>query len=161
LIELPTDFNPTVVVNEFVESTAATLTLPASLTSTERSEMHHLAQHLGLEHVSRGVAENRFLTLAKPGVIVGEPTLRKTMSSELIVQAQESQVIPSASNIAEILATAPAQCEDVYSMEDRPEPKKRGRKPGSKKTVVAVDAVDAVGITDEAPRYNTRSRNKI
>jgi hypothetical protein len=91
LIELPTYFNPTVVVTEFVASTASTLALPVSLTSTERSEMHQLAQHLGLEHVSRGVAENRFITLAKPGVIVGEPNLRKTMSSELIVLDQEKK----------------------------------------------------------------------
>ncbi len=67
--------------------------LPASLTFTQRSEIHQLAHHHGLGYVSRGVDENRFLTAAKPGVIIGERTLRKTMVSELVVQGQESQVL--------------------------------------------------------------------
>jgi hypothetical protein len=37
----------------------------------------------------------------------------------LVVQGQESQVLPTASNVAEVLAAAPVQQADIYSMEEQ------------------------------------------
>jgi hypothetical protein len=93
-------------------------------------------------------------------------TLRKTMSSELVVQGQDSQVIPTASNIADVLVTAPIQKTDVYSMDEKAAPKKRGRKPDSKKAkssdVAAVDATaEAEGVTTLAHLKNARNTIKI
>jgi hypothetical protein len=77
------------------------------------------------------------------------------VSSELVVQGQDSQVLSTASNVAEVLAAAPVH-ESIYSMEEKQVPKKRGRKSGSK-NVKAATVVDPTEGAAE-PIYNTRLR---
>jgi hypothetical protein len=82
------------------------------------------------------------------------------MSSELVAQGQERQVLPTATNVAQVLASAPVQQADVYSMEEQSVAKKRGRKPCS--NIAKATPVDAATAATTEPRYNTRARtNKI
>ena len=57
--------------------------------------------------MSRGDDNSRYLTLGKPGAIIGQVTFRKLLASVLILASQESQVMPSASNVDAVLAAAP------------------------------------------------------
>ncbi len=134
-------FDPTSAVAEFMESEA--LDLPVSLTSEQRSEVHRLAQHFGLQHISRDGDSGRYLTLAKPGAIIGEPTFRRLIASELVDQGQASRIIPASQNVEEELASDPLPVADSYEGEKGP--KRRGRR----------------NVPQVVKTYNTRSKKNL
>jgi hypothetical protein len=97
-----------------LDSDSSALELPVSLSTGQRQEVHQLVQHFGLQHTSRGTDTSRFLTLAKPGAIIGEPTLRKLLVSEVVAQGAESHKIVASANVDDVLASAPVATVDTY-----------------------------------------------
>jgi hypothetical protein len=152
-----TVFEPASVVAEFLASDSSQLDLPISLTSTQRQEIHELAKHFNLKHKSSGNGSERFLTIAKRGVIIGECSLRKSLASELILQGAESQRIPTLTNVACVLAAAPLPISDSYDVDAQPK-RKRGRPPKSSKSTV--DPVSTESDVEPTKRYSTRSQQK-
>jgi len=130
-------FSPKSIIADFMNSDLSRIELPASLSSSQRGELHQLAQHFSLSHTSQGSDKGRFLTIAKPGTIIGEPTFRKLLASEVINQCKASEEITASANVDAVLAS---------SQEEREEsrPKRRGK---AKPTLPVKE-------------YNTRSKRK-
>ncbi len=151
-------FDPVAVVVDFVRSEDTALEMPPTLTVTQRQTIHELAKHYSLQHVSRGSEPSRFTTLAKPGVILGEVTLRRQLASEAILQGKDSEQIPESENVAAVLASAPVRAVDTYAVDGEPVPKRgRGRPVGSKKqtnTAANADHQPAIPVNP----YKTRSK---
>jgi hypothetical protein len=77
-----------------------------------------------INYTSRGTDTSRFLTLAKSGAIIGEPTLCKLLVSEVVAQGAESHKIVASANVDDVLASAPVVTVDTYEG-----PKRKGRPP--------------------------------
>ena len=61
---------------------------PPNLTNKQRSEAHAMAEHFGLQHLSRKEGNGRFLTIAKQDALIGTPSSRKKISVSLIKNSQ-------------------------------------------------------------------------
>ena len=103
-IELPYEPTETVcqVIENFINSDEIIYRFPASLTNTQRKEVHNLSSHFNLQHVSTGIGNERYITIGKANAFIGIHTSQKQLNADLVNAS--THVIKQHPSVEEVLA---------------------------------------------------------